>query len=399
MRSVKTSQEIEAWLDNETYDNGGFESSKAIQRLSRDNELLISAFARLCRYRRRDAEVLWNDSIAYLERLRTVKIDSVELSGERDRPASTVFRPFECTVVCLPSNAIVPLAPIFVACADVLGTRLVLTGPEGQLDLIAQLTDLVSSSGRCVLWRARTRDLVKGAIEAKFADQIYFLGSSSIYPALARDCAEAGIALRFEGQGNGLAYVSDTANPRFAASMLLESKAFCEGRMCSSPTGILVSRSVADEFLYEFAAAAERISLAEPLARSVTAKPWRDLLDMQTPGWEEIRTPLLVEVASSPEVGESYSPVAWFQRSASFGEALLAIRRSRFRLQVSYFGSDEQELQELSAFRYARTCVNMSPSDQDPLLPWGNFSASGESPVEEFLFKFGYSAIVEGSLR
>jgi len=242
-------------------------------------------------------------------------------------------------------------------------------------------------------------------------EAIYYMGSSGYFPALAARCADAGVKLLYEGEGNSVAVV-DEHNSRDeaqqAADRLFAAKTRWAGRMCSAPNLIAVHRARLDAFTERYEQHCRAAPLAVDLA-SLTSDVVQVALGAHLaagaptiPPIDRVgpRTPFLVRVADLRLAlrRELFCPVAFLLPFDDWTTLLAELRGVEHRLQVTLFSQDGARAAHLvRSTRFARYCFNRDPVEQDPLLPWGNYGASGHSEVVDFFNKGLERAIVEGS--
>jgi coniferyl-aldehyde dehydrogenase len=371
---------------------------------------IVAEFAATCGYGAADAEALWGDQMSYLAELVSGEVSSetaewIHSRGGARRRGRVELAPYESTAVALPSNAPVPLAAVLAASAGVLGARTMFMAPRLIRPVVAALLQPFVAVGDIALAQCSTRELLPALLDAKAVDHLYFLGSSDAYADLAARCAVAGASLTFEGQGNGIAVVSRSARGQMlsVARRILESKRFCNGRMCSSPSLILVVDEVADDLTSCLSHLLDEYVLDGEAPLDAVPAEWRAASERLTTipethdGDSGFRSPVFVVLGSRDAIPttESFSPIAGLLATRSFSEAVDIVQASPFRLQVSYFGHDRAEMELLRTVRFARYCFNIDPADQDPLAPWGNFGRSGTSRVVTFLEKFRSPVLVE----
>lgn len=384
--------------------------AEVLSKLEAVKSELVRQFCEACNYATADAEALWADQMAYLELLAAggatlARVDWTRRRRDGERHGRLEFAPYESTVVSLPSNAPVPLAAIFAACAGIAGTRVLFAAPRPVAGVVGEVLSYFENFGEIALAHERTSHLLPALLEARVVDHVYFLGSSHAYRDIASQCAGAGAALTFEGQGNSIAVVSASVPSIDAvADHILRSKQFCSGRMCTSPSVILADAKVFQDLCDSLGKRAASYPLPRTLADEVMDPEWRHAMTSAKefiPVTRKLRESCLspgfivVRNAADLPMTDSFSPLAAIQPVADFEEALASVGLTPFRLQVSYYGRDSTEVRELRRIRFARYCINIDPTDQDPFAPWGNFGASGDSRVVSFIEKFQTPVLIE----
>lgn len=370
----------------------------ALQSLRRDSSELVAEFVACTGYSRSDAMSLWQDQEHFLLNAQRIVGTVKPVRGTRSRQQFLAARPLGKVLVCLPSNAPVPLAAALTVSSLLAGNLTVFTRPRQISNVVDRIIACFSDVSGIGVYTRSPRDLVPDVLDA--FDHVYFMGSSAAYPQLAFDCAQAGVGLTFEGQGNGFAYISESAAGSLpvVVDMLLAAKAFCNGRMCSAPNTVLVHTALKDRFLDAWNSQCRNHQTAA-LGTLLHEESTTWLASRSTYSDIESRThPIAVvanELADIP-MFEFFSPVIAVASVNSFEEALASIGRSKFRLQASYFGQSTSEWAQFKTLNFCRIVANMNPADQDPVAPWGNFGMSGWSPAAIFEDKLLQWQLVEG---
>jgi acyl-CoA reductase-like NAD-dependent aldehyde dehydrogenase len=374
-------------------------------RLADRSDEIIECFAQESGYSPEDARALWQDQHAYLCALETRTRPGAEsLSGARGdvRHQSVERGPAGRVLVCLPSNAPVPLVAILAACGEFAGNRTIFTRPKSVQGTVGMVLDALSDGAeRFALYERSPRDMFAGDTLRSF-ELVYFMGRSAALPQVAAACANSGTDLIFEAEGNGLAYVGASAADRLetVVRQILAAKSFCNGRMCSAPNSILLApglltdfRELWDGMSADFPVPAIATQLSEESLAWIGAR-----LSANDDVWARRRSPLLVPVLDATDLPsfEFFAPVV-SAATCDFQQAFRLLADSRYRLQASYFGSDPTEIALLKRLPVSRLTINVNPADQDPLAPWGSYGRSGWSPLRTFLEKFSIEKLIEVS--
>lgn len=354
-------------------------------------EAALAAFAAESPYPLADLETLWEavertlsglpELVALQEQLRATR------QAHLDRVAPTgrlVQRPWGRVLVILPANAPVPLAAVIPATLLAAGNTVIVAGSRRvsrTIDtLVAPMAEALPDA--VLRWPGRAWSAVEALLPRGLVDCVYFLGASRLHPELARRCAEAGVHLVYEGEGNGCAVVDDTVRGELlarTARQLVAAKHFCRGQMCSAPNLLLVHEAVQAELHAALEAEARRWPLP-----AVGSGPHR----LQLRPAEGVAQALAQEL---------FSPAAWTLPWRDWEALVAELAEVRHRLQLTLFSAEADRLADLSRrTRFARYCHNMCPTHQDPLLPWGNFGHSGDSRVQDFYEKGLRPVILEG---
>lgn len=305
-------------------------------------------------------------------------------------------------VLCVvPGNAAIPLAAIVPLSMAATGNLAVVAFSSRARMSGVHIATCVQATcpDNVIVWTGGVRELLNLSIAQRLVDCVYFVGSSSHYPAMSMKCAEAGVDLMFEGEGNGIALVDhpiDHDALEQAIINILKAKQFCNGTMCSSPNVLLIHRKDLGEARRLYERLHGRYRLPASVAAIAGPDKWAEILNIAGPALAEAasvgsrRTPAWIEgVPILQAVSlELACPAIYVCLYDSLADVPAQIRCSRYRLQVSVFGNTAKTANEIAqAVPHARVCYNMCPTDQDPLLPWGNYARSGASAVVEFLRK------------
>ena len=410
MFSTQSLTELEGWLAEGTKGSSWVDADSVtaiVQRLAAIESEAVSTLQRCTGFSKVDCAALWHDQQEYLNQFYPWPQlgMSTSLKPSRRRSASLMRRPYGNVLVCLPSNAPVPLMAILAVCGLAAGNRVVLTRPTRVAPIVELVGQVFDDVDGLAVWTGSARELVSG--ELSMFDHVYFMGASSAYSGVAANCARHGVSLHFEGQGNGFAVVGASAEDDVedVVHNLLRAKSFYNGQMCSAPNGVLVAESLLPKFWDVLTAKCSEYQLTDTLGNLVTGTTWSRIAETgrstcEPDDWRGLSMPVFVQTDRVEDALEEefFAPVAWLGSFGRFDAALAMVSRSRYKLQVSYFGHDATEMNALLGRRFARYCLNMNPADQDPVLPWGNFGLSGQSRVQTFFDKFLEDVIVEGTV-
>lgn len=375
--------------------------------LARRKHALLSMFVRETGYAYGDCVVLWSAIDRFFAGIQQAMSHAEHLAlyeskhyGSVRRGSRISFIPRGRVLCVIPGNAAIPLAAIIPA-------AMVAAGNLAIVGISSRARDsgigLATEVGRhcadgLVLWSGSIRALVGSCIRHRAVDCLYFVGSSSHYPEMARECAAAGVDLLFEGEGNGVALIDHPIpEPDLLAAvrLILKSKQFCNGQMCSAPNVVLVHEDVLEHARSLYRSHSEQFQLGRSIGqivgedRLVTLLKGTALAEERTSVARE-RTPIWADGMpfESAVSTETACPLVYAcTYKDSTGVAAL-MRKTKYRLQLSVFGSPQRLSKTIiQSAPQARVTFNMCPTSQDPLLPWGNYGGSGVSPVVDFVMK------------
>jgi len=401
MPELQSPTEVASWLGQQRRRERLSVAPLVTRQLDEASHDIVTECVAVTGYSSTDVEALWADQRQYLSVL-PLAADSVMqdavFDGIRKRSQTLRRGPIGKLLICIPSNAPVPLLAMLAATALTVGDTCVVAGPRLLAPLIRRVLSCFDGLHGLAYFAGSPRTLVADGL-ASF-DHVYFMGSSSAYASVASACVNAGAGLTFEGQGNGLVYVGSTPREQLAETvrLLLEAKRFCNGRMCSAPNSIMVHRSAYTEFLATWTDLCPKYKLTGPVDQLVSDCTAAWLKENTIIGGSTgVSYPVLcsVEEPAALPSWELFAPVAAVCSVNSYDGAERQLTANRYRLQASYFGDDPQELERFEGLNYARLCININPIDQDPIAPWGNYGLSGHSPVETFIDKLTRRQLVE----
>ncbi|MEZ5440239.1 MAG: aldehyde dehydrogenase family protein [Lysobacterales bacterium] len=381
--------------------------SKVERVLIARSDALVAAVAKDAGYSLDDARALVLAALTFLKGLNGGRF------GERSRvllsAGSSSHRvPWGKVLIVIPNNAVAPLAVILPVAFALAGNTVAFAGGRSSGESLGVVSQIFEGAGAPIRFEKEgARAAVDLALGLDPVDLLYVVGSSSMYPSLAQRAAERGVDLIFEGEGGG-SLVVDKGSPchlRAAVDALISAKLRWRGQMCSAPLAVFVNSEVLNEFerivsdacltsdwgeqapvllSAEAQAALSRVSEVLPGARRDWSQPLSRVHAIGPVGATEIFS---TEIFGPVFLYESWSEVDGLKRQLSM---------SRFGLQLTVFSEDEHLIHQLiGSARVARVCLNMQPTNQDPLLPWGGYRRSGRSEVVSFLDKAYRSVLIE----
>jgi acyl-CoA reductase-like NAD-dependent aldehyde dehydrogenase len=346
------------------------------------------------------AHALWADLERFLagaEQLAASLAERAELADRQVSAISGTARlkrlPLGRVLFVVPSNAALPLAFIVPLSLLATGNEVVVAAPRAVRTLVTSLLrPLQEHLGDRLRLAGGVRETLDELVDQRRVDAVYFTGSSDHYEAVAARCAAAGVELIYEGSGNAVSVVDeglpDEALDQVAADVA-RSLVFANGLVCTSPNVLAVHerdvRRLRERLIRAYRAAPPSVPAVE-LVPHLAA-----LQDAAPESW-------LPEVRSldDGQTHELFGPATFITAYSTWTDLVGQLRRYAYRLQVTLYSQDDERWQELQRVTgFARYCRNMPSTDQDPLLPWGNFGLSGSSAVQDFLDKGLRTALIE----
>ncbi len=332
----------------------------------------------------------------YAQHLQDESVDGLDYNAttEHDRRVQTVSRPIGHVLMVTPRNATI-LAPVNVASALVAGNDVTVRPstrtPASAAVLLAPFFKRFKDRVNMVFTEPEI--IYDSEILSRF-DLLHYEGSSNYYPEIKEAAANAGIESNVEGEGNGV-FVVDS-DPETAAQTFVRALTRCNGQLCSTPSGLLVSEAVADEFEAELDRQLQTVTPGDPqaettdVARTVSAhapdaEPFVVLDDSPVQ---------LLQFQDGMETSELFGPCAWYDTWDSIDAVKSFFTRREHGLSMTIFSeTPEQYLDTLKAST-ARVCFNRDPTIISHFSPWGALKRSGESPVTTRIEKFSQNVIV-----
>jgi acyl-CoA reductase-like NAD-dependent aldehyde dehydrogenase len=259
---------------------------------------------------------------------------------------------------------------------------------------------------RITLWGGSVRAVIQALLQAGTLDLLYFLGSSGPFESISAAAARSGVTLFYEGQGNGVLIagydLTGSTDIHRVASLVVESKVFCNGEMCSSPNVLAVPEACLADYQTAIVEAVAALDRRPSIPHRAAAILDRVLAEgagsLAVPPGEEGTGPMFVSVTSA-EVAmdhELFAPAAFLLPYSDPQRLVTQIAQHRFNLQLTVMTREAALFESiLAGTRHARYCWNMFPVDQDLRLPWGNYGKSGYSPLEEIATKVFRPVLVE----
>ena len=338
--------------------------------LMKKKDEIFSLLLQFMPYSHHEHELLWDETIRYLENLPALMDLHTKLTHEENQLYQKLnpnfelqLKPYGRVFISIPSNAPLPLAIVLPLSFCLSGNSVYVTGSSKIQPIITYLFQIIASyfPNQIALWCGKTAELLDHLCETKAVDLIYFMGASSYYTEIAQKAARAGAHLIYEGEGR-CAYAIDprldTPALKTAVSYIAASKQSFAGHMCSAPNSIVCSHEQKDYIC-------KRLKEISPAIKIHPDADGNAIYD-----------------------NEWFSFDCYIQSHDTRESIKAAIQKNPYGLQLAVFSDDDLFMQTLKdETHFARYCFNMTPIEQDSLMPWGNFSLSGNSDVLDFYRK------------
>lgn len=383
-------------IDKTCVDPGkAFHKFKGIADHYSDNkEDIVEVLAEETGYTVNDSEMLLDAAIEFLEGIDTqyqrVFEENFELGAENSTTGNRIrtrMRPKGNILVITPGNATLPLAVILSASALVTGNTVTLK-PSARVARTAYnvMRPFVEEFGeRFNLVFADSGEITEPDVLQNF-DVVHYTGSSRYYESIKTAADKAKIDSYIEGEGNGVFIVDD--RPQDAAEALVSALTRCNGKLCTTPSGVMVREDISQEFkmflkdemkdLNIGSVFSKATDLSEGVETDFDAEPLE--------GFEGFK-PKILRPGDEISQMELYGPGAWLDTWESREELESFLESRRHGLNITVF-TDENDFFQHSMARASRYCINTDPTLQSPFEPWGALGASGDSPGTTFMEKF-----------
>lgn len=348
-----------------------------------------------------DAEALVDVAISFLldvdRQFEAVFGESFEAPFDRhvryDRTAHLEPTPKGDVLVITPGNATVPLAPLTAASALVTGNTVTVrpssSATRSVYEVLKPFCERFSESVNLAF--ADAAEVVDPDVFEAF-DVVHYTGSSRFYESVTGAAATAGIDSYVEGEGSGVFVVDGRVDA--AAGTFARAITRCNGKLCTTPSGVLVDEAVADEFRARLEDELDAVTVGDPTERTTDVAPDPSIV---VPGGspEPIVDPdCPVEIypyAESTAGTEVYGPGAWLREFEDHETVREFLRSRRHGLTTTVFSRNPENVLYGPDDRRAvssRVCVNADPTLQSAHSPWGAMGASGDSPGTTRMEKF-----------
>ncbi len=392
---------------------------KDLQHLEKE---LVSTMIKETGYSNTDAVSLLEASYDFLSKVQDLKSITHSLFRDENNLYSKIgpnsfvyYQPWGRILTCIPSNAPLPLG-IIVPIALLMGGNSVILAPSSKVrNTVNKLGAILTKyfPERIILWKDRVRDAFEHLVVASKIDAVYFMGSSSYYSQITTNCAKTGTKLIYEGEGRGFVVVENDLNEKElenAVKAILDAKTFCNGKMCSAPNVVAVNAKCKEKFINTYNDMCNKYRLpceVTSLCNSDVDEYVCQIINKtsiipKTRVKGKKNVPLLIQVSNLSKATEHelFCPICFLYEYKEIDDLIKQLESNRFYLQISMFTKNEKHVKKVIRLtHYARYCLNICPTEQNPLLPWGNYGCSGDSDVLDFYRKGLRRIIIEGNVN
>jgi aldehyde dehydrogenase (NAD+) len=342
-----------------------------------ENKHLISqTYAIETSYSEKDIELLWSDLETYLTNFNK----AFENKQKMWNLEKTMYQCFEQNslyirknhgkvLICLPYNAVIPLLPIFLISFCVFKNSVILSPSRKTLETTKLILNLFKelfqqNQFNVELFEKGGQKAIEDFVLTRKVDLLFFQGSSKSRNEIYSKCIGSGVELIYEGEGNQITIIDNLTTLETIKPWL----SFCNGKLCTTPKILFINSNLFQDFYdsiqedktdYQFIVLNENTDINNISDKTILFSSYNKI--------EEI--------------------VSYLQRNYDFG------------LQVSIFTkTPETIIENLSQnLNISRVTVNMNPTFQNSLLPWGGYKKSGYSRVCDFFDKATKTIIIENA--
>jgi acyl-CoA reductase-like NAD-dependent aldehyde dehydrogenase len=364
-----------------------------------------------CSYSRQDASELVDAVPSFLHYVAQLeRASAFQLQSENQHLAQLPWASKIVTtahghmLAVIPSNAPVPLGLILPFALAMTGNSVVVAAPRSIGHITKKLVGLLPDQFGVTFWDAGVTDALATLVDNRQVDCLYFTGSSKHLAQLSARCAQVGTSLIFEGEGRGLAVVDEFLPDALyvdTIAKLAEATRFANGQMCSKPSFVLAPVRQLDDIVTSLNSTFKALELSKPTL-SFFDTSLHEVLRNRFGIDDNTSTPVAIggtldDVETTPEL---FGPVIMVVPYNSTEELLATTERHPQKLQITYFGENDDLLERVVASsRVARIVVNRQPSLQNPAAPWGGYGLSGNSSPVDLISKGLRRVIVEGTVQ
>ena len=353
------------------------------KELIENKHKLMDVYTKEVGYTFGDVNLLFEDLIKFItgfEKLwsKMLKVWFSEESFYNDWENAKLSRaPWGKVLICSPYNSVIPLIPIFIISFCSMGNEVILVPSRKSMNTTILLFDILKKVFATLDWDFRLILKEEGyslwkIIESQNVNLLYYQGSSKSRSDIYNNCINLGVDLIYEGEGNQVTIIEDPIDSDLhdLVNILVTSKKFCNGQLCTTPNIIFIQSSKINAFLQSNESVAR-----ENIVYNLMDEKVRKLLNL-APCTNEL---FLVEY-------DNFDILLQFLRI-----------NYKYGLQVTLFSQRPEPLQNkiLKVIQTSRLVINKDPTYQNSLLPWGGYRYSGLSRVQNFLEKGVKTVVIE----
>jgi len=401
------------------------EIEKICGSLNEKKVMIIPMFRKESGYDEEDIEMLWIDQIRFVENF----IDLITSISDIWNKKSVLYQkwekfskyervPWGKVLICSPANAPIPLIIILLVSFVSMRNEVILS-PSRRTIKTARLLfnifkDSIKNKDIISFYDKGCKNAIKEYVETGKVNLLYFQGSSKFRDEIYSIAYSNGVDVIFEGEGNVVAIVDEDCIIEEAVKKLFKAKKFCGGQMCTSPNVIFVHNRILNTFKKLFSDTSveskpisimnmERIAWVKSLIDKGKLQGHMRGIYPQNQNYTGIR-PTLIEISKLEYIKfylniELFSPYVFIVSYDDLNEVFQLLKNYwKYGLQISIFTKNRNLIDKIKReIHVGRITINMNPTYQNSLLPWGGYKLSGFSYVMNFLEKATRPIIIEGN--
>ncbi len=347
-------------------------SNEFLKILNENKEIIFKTYSKETSYLLNDINFLWED----LEKYLTFFSESLNQKKKIWNLEKNFYQKFEkkCeyqrvkhgkVLLVLPYNAIIPLLPIFILSFCIFGNELIVAPSRKSLKTVTLIYSLLKkildkNDFKVFIFKKGGEDALKRYIDK--IDLLFFQGSSKKRDLIYAQCLEHNTDIIYEGEGAQVTVIEDNVD----AEKIKQWLSFCHGKLCTTPKIFFIKKNLYKNFFKIIKKNISHIQFTEFNQKKI------------------IESVHLDEVFIGPF--EDLKDLVFYLK-----------RRYSFGLQISVFSKKPKIIEEffLNELNISRITININPTYQNSLLPWGGYKKSGYSRVGDFFDKATRTVIVE----
>lgn len=351
---------------------------KMFSLLNENKDSIIETYSKETSYSKSDIELLWGDLETYLLNFNKAfdkkeEVWNIEKSMYQkfEENSLLIRKKHGKVLICLPYNAVVPLLPIFLISFCVFGNNVILSPSRRTLGttklFLNILEELFEQNQFSIeLFEEGGQKAIEQFVVNRKVELLFFQGSSKNREDIYSKCVSSNVELIYEGEGNQISIIDNYISKEKIEQWL----SFCNGKLCTTPKILFINESLYNDF-------------NSSIQSNLTDYNFFELNNVDNLNNIAENTIYYVKYSSIKDV------VYLIQNNYDYG------------LQVSIFSENPDSIIELLVrnLNLSRITVNMNPTFQNSLLPWGGYKKSGYSRVSDFFDKATKTIIIENNIK
>lgn len=320
--------------------------------------------------------------------------------------------PYGTIVIILPANACFQIALIAIANGLAGGNQIIIRSASQTTLTMAMLAEVIVDAGNpgdaIQIINCESRGFLSEALRAR-VDLVHFFGSSKFYDQIAAQCAEAGVNLIYEGQGNTTAIVLDDVNGSSWMQLCGKGAIRFNGETCTSINGVLIHKDKYQEALSSLESLFSKYTTGDPKNPTIEIGPLlspnqiNQLYSLVEKAnarivtgkrlSENLMSPMLITnvTLETQLVCEGFfAPALWVAYYGCKEEIFQFLQRNIYPICHVIFspGMENAQRRFISLPNIAKLVINDDPSKEIYAEPWGAYGNSGNGKVSTWLEKY-----------